>query len=194
MDQPAGSGRLQDLYDLIDDIDVCMFTTRRSDGYLVSRPMSTQNRAAGADLWFATDVSSDKMDELGSDPHVCLAYYRDRTREWVSVSGVARMVGDRAKIAELWRPDWRVWFGAEGGDPQGTPDDPRIALIAVEAHSASYLKVDQPRLVTMFEVLRGIATGRPPDIGEVREVEAPGRDAAARRRRRDRGPALDRHR
>jgi general stress protein 26 len=184
-----GPARLDDLYDLIEDIEICMMTTRRPDGYLVSRPMATQPRAAGADLWFATDVSTGKLDELAQDPHVCLAYYREKTREWVSVSGVARVVRDRDKIDELWRPDWRAWFGAEGGGAQGGPDDPRIALLAVEAHSASYLRVDQPRIVTLFEMLRGVATGKRAELGTVREVEDPSLDPRDRR-----GPSLDRHR
>ena len=68
-----------------------MFTTRRLDGRLVSRPMATQERGERADFWFVTDGESHKLDELQHDPHVNLSYYRDRTREWVSVSGTARV-------------------------------------------------------------------------------------------------------
>jgi chloramphenicol 3-O-phosphotransferase len=44
--------KLDDLYDLIDGIEIAMFTTRRADGHLVSRPMQTQERTSGVDLWF----------------------------------------------------------------------------------------------------------------------------------------------
>src|SRR5262249_29621033 len=88
MTQSVGKN-LKELYDLIEGIEIAMFTTRRSDGHLVSRPMATQTQAEGADLWFVTDIESHKLDELELDPHVNLAYYRDRTREWVSVSGTA---------------------------------------------------------------------------------------------------------
>lgn len=37
----ADNKRIDDLYDLIDDIEIAMLTTRRSDGRLVSRPMAT---------------------------------------------------------------------------------------------------------------------------------------------------------
>ena len=83
--------KLDDLYALIDGIEVAMFTTRRPDGSLVSRPMQVQERAAGTDLWFVTNVESHKLDELTHDPHVNLAFYRDRTRDWVSVSGTATL-------------------------------------------------------------------------------------------------------
>ena len=55
------------LYELIEGIEIAMFTTRRPDGRLVSRPMATQARAAGADLWFVTDASAYKLDELEQD-------------------------------------------------------------------------------------------------------------------------------
>ena len=74
---------MEKLFELIDKIEIAMFTTRRADGHLVSRPMATQKRAEGADLWFVTDKRSEKLVEIGADPHVNLGYYKDRTKEWV---------------------------------------------------------------------------------------------------------------
>ena len=162
--------KLTDLYQLIDGIEIAMFTTRRPDGHLVSRPMATQTQAEGTDLWFVTDIESNKLDELEQDPHVNLAYYRDRTREWVSVSGTAIVTQDRASIRELYRPDWRAWFGDEGGARDGGPDDPRLALVLVEVHSVTYLKVNKPRPVVIFEVVKGMVTGTPPNVGVQRHV------------------------
>src|SRR4051812_8079303 len=102
--------KLDDLYALIDGIEVAMFTTRRADGSLVSRPMQVQERTAGTDLWFMTNVESHKLDELAADPHVNLGFYRDRTREWVSVSGTAVLSQDRRLIDGLYKPDWRAWL------------------------------------------------------------------------------------
>lgn len=162
--------KLDDLFKLIDGIQVAMFTTRRPDAHLVSRPMQVQGRASGADLWFVTDVDTHKMDELEHEPHVNCSFYRDRTREWVSVSGRARVVRDRAKIHELYKPDWRAWFEDEGGERNGGPDDPRLALIAVDADSVVYMVSDTPRPVVLFEVVKGIITGTQPDVGETRVV------------------------
>ncbi|HEX6104375.1 MAG TPA: pyridoxamine 5'-phosphate oxidase family protein [Gemmatimonadales bacterium] len=166
---PIGE-KLEDLYRLIDGIEIAMFTTRRPDGHLVSRPMATQTQAQGTDLWFVTDIESQKLDELEFDPHVNLAYYRDRTREWVSVSGLATVSRDRRAIRELYRPDWKAWFGDQGGERDGGPDDPRLALILVEVHSVTYLMVDKPTPVVLFEVVKGMVTGTPPDVGEQRHV------------------------
>jgi general stress protein 26 len=166
---PLGK-KLDDLYDLIEGIEIAMFTTRRPDGHLVSRPMATQTQAEGADLWFVTDIESNKLDELDFDPNVNLSYYRDRTREWVSVSGTAIVSRDRQAIRDLYQPDWKAWFGDEGGERDGGPNDPRLALIQVEVNSVTYLKVDKPQPLVLFEVAKGMVTGAPPQIGKQRDV------------------------
>jgi len=158
------------LYDLIEEIETAMFTTRRPDGRLVSRPMATQKRADGADLWFVTARGTEKLDEIRFDPQVNLAYYKDRTREWVSVSGIARLVEDRAKIRELYQPDWRAWFGEEGDEKHGTPDDPRMILIGVDVEMAMFLEINKPQPVVLFEVVKGMITGKTPDVGEPQRV------------------------
>jgi general stress protein 26 len=162
--------KLDDLYALIDGIETAMFTTRRADGHLVSRPMATQEHGGEADFWFVTDGDANKLDELEHDPHVNLSYYRDRTREWVSVSGIARISRDRAQIHRLYAPDWKAWFGDEGGERDGGPDDPRLTLVLVDAHSVVYMTSDTPAPVVLFELVKGMVTGSPPDIGSVRTV------------------------
>jgi general stress protein 26 len=164
------SKKIDELYDLIQGIETAMFTTRRPNGQLVSRPMATQERIEGADLWFVTDATTHKLDELSLDPHVNCSYYNNKTREWVSVSGVARVSKNRTRIRQLYKEDWKVWLGDEGGERDGGPTDPRIALILVDADSATYMKVNKSRPVVLFEVIKSFVTGNRPSIGDVREV------------------------
>jgi general stress protein 26 len=164
------SKKIDDLYDLIEGIETAMFTTRRPNGQLVSRPMATQDRIEGCDLWFVTDVDTHKLDELSLDPHVNCAYYNSKTREWVSVSGVAHVSKNRTRIRQLYKEDWKIWFGDEGGDRDGGPNDPRIALIMVEAESATYMKLNKPRPVILFEALKARVTRSPAQMGDIREV------------------------
>jgi len=168
MPTPSTTKKLDELYALIDGIEIAMFTTRRADGQLVSRPMATQERVTGTDLWFVTDVLSSKLDDLAFDQHVNLAYYNNKSRECVSVAGTAQGTQDRNLIKELYRPDWKAWFGDEGGTRDGGPGDPRLALILVEAQSVEYLVVDKPRPIVLFEIAKGIVTGSTPDVGEQR--------------------------
>lgn len=161
---------LERLYSLIEDIEVAMMTTRRGDGHLRSRPMANQRQANGADLWFVTAEGSPKLDDLSRDPHINLAYYRDSNKEWVSVSGVATISHDRAKIGELWAPDWKIWFPDEGDPRHGTADDPRLVLIGVSVHAAEFLEVNKPRALLLFEVAKGWLTGTEPQLGQAHEL------------------------
>jgi general stress protein 26 len=162
---------LETMYAEIADIEITMMTTRRRDGHLESRAMATQKRAAGADLWFVALKESAKVADVEADPHVNLAYYKDRTREWVSVSGLASLSDDREKIGELYAPDWKFWFPDEGDPRHGTADDPRLVLIAVEIHEATFLKLDRPQPVVLFQLLKAKASGETPELGQTRHVE-----------------------
>jgi general stress protein 26 len=166
----AASKKIDELYDLIEGIETAMFTTRGVSGQLVSRPMATQERIEDADLWFVSDADTQKLDDLALDPHVNCSYFNNRSREWVSVSGLARVSKNRTKIRQLYKEDWKAWFGDEGGDRDGGPNDPRLALIFVEAELATYMKVNKPRPVVLFQVLKGMVTGSKVEIGEVKEI------------------------
>ena len=163
---------LDKLYALIDELEIAMMTTRRPDGHLESRAMATQKRAAGADVWFVASEDTAKIRDLRADPHVNLAYYKDRTREWISVSGLATLSDDRAKIRELYASDWKMWFADEGDPRHGTPDDPRLVLIGVDIHAAVFLEVDKPQPVVLYELAKGWLTGEMPDVGEMHRVGA----------------------
>jgi general stress protein 26 len=161
---------LEKLYELIDGMEIAMMTTRRRDGHLESRAMATQKRAAGADLWFVSLEGTAKIADIEADPHVNLSYYKDRTREWISVSGVATLSRDRGKIRELYAPDWKIWF-PQGGDPRhGTADDPRMVLIGVRIHAAVFLEMNKPQPVVLYELVKGWLTGQTPELGEMHAV------------------------
>lgn len=163
--------KLDDLYKLIDGIETAMITTRRADGHLVSRAMQTQRRTTGSDLWFMTNAESEKFEEIALDPHVNVSFYKDRTREWVSVAGTGILSRDRDLIDALYQPDWKMWLGDEGdGRRDGGPHDPRIALILVEAHTVHYSKKDRPTPLILFELAKGMITGQPPKVSAMREL------------------------
>jgi general stress protein 26 len=168
---PKKDDGVEKLRKMVKDMKTAMMTTRRPDGQLVSRPMALQEKTApGADFWFVAARGTEKLDELRFDPHVNLGFYKDRTREWVSVAGTAELTDDRALIHQLYMPDWKAWFDDDGTPGAGTPDDPRMVLIGVKAHSAHFMTVDKPQPVVLFEIVKGMVTGDAPDIGEMHEV------------------------
>jgi general stress protein 26 len=111
-----------------------------------------------------------KLADIEHDPHINLSYYKDRTKEWVSVSGLATISRDRRKIHELYATDWKAYFPDEGDSRHGTKDDPRMVLIGVDVHAAVFFEVDKPQPVVLFELVKGWVTGSMPDIGEIHRV------------------------
>ena len=166
---------LEKFYALVEDIDTTMMTTRRADGHLRSRAMANQKPAAGADLWFVTTDGSTKLADLAHDAHINLSYYKDGTREWISVSGIATVSRDRQKVRELYAADWKMWFPDEGDPRHGTPDDPRMVLVGVKVHAAEFLEVNKPRPVLLYEIVKGWLTGTEPELGQMHEVKEPHR-------------------
>jgi general stress protein 26 len=166
---------LQTFYDMVENIETAMMTTRRADGHLQSRAMANQKRADGADLWFVTREDSGKLADLANDSHVNLSYYKDSNREWVSVSGIGTISRDRGKIRELYAPDWKVWFAEEGDPRHGTADDPRMVLIGVTVHAAVFLEITKPRPVLLYEMVKGWLTGTEPELGEMHHLAQPHR-------------------
>lgn len=164
------TNELEKLFDMIHGLETAMLTTRRADGHLVARAMANQKRAAGADLWFVTSEGSGKLAEIEADPHVNVAYYKDRTREWISVSGLATLSRDRRIIRELYASDWKAWFPEEGDRRHGTADDPRIVAIGIKIHSAVFLEVNKPQPIVLYEIVKGWATGTMPDIGDMHKI------------------------
>jgi general stress protein 26 len=169
---------LKNFYSLIEDIKIAMMTTRRSDGHLRSRAMANQKQADGADLWFVTSEGTPKLEDLRQDPHVNLSYFKPKTMEWISVSGIATVSRDRQKIHELYEEDWKMWFGDDGDPRSGTPDDPRYVLIGVDVHAAEFLEVNKPKPVVLYEIAKGWLTGEQPDIGEMHHLKEPRRPAS----------------
>lgn len=119
------------LAELIKDARIAMLTTTRPDGRLVSRPLGTQEVEFDGDLWFATGADSAKVAEIAANPYVNVAYASTSDHTFVSVSGRAEMVDDRAKIDAIWSPAMTLFF-------PGGKDDPNLRLIRVQADTAEY--------------------------------------------------------
>ena len=115
----------------IKGIKFAMMTTVDEDGTLRSRPMATQQQEFDGDLWFFTWASSEKVHEVERNPQVNLSYGKEDDNRWVSISGAARLVLDKAKAVELWNPILKEWF------PKYL-EDPDLALIKENVEKAEY--------------------------------------------------------
>lgn len=117
---------------LLENIDIAMLTTVGANGYLVSRPLSTQQaQFDGKRVWFFTEADSPKIDEIRRHPKVNLAYASKDKNTYVSLAGDARISRDQAKIDELWNDAMKAFF------PKGR-NDPNLVLLEVTVRTAEY--------------------------------------------------------
>jgi general stress protein 26 len=125
---------------IVDWVDICMLLTHTADGRFASRWMATQPYAGGEVICLVTDVGSRKADEIRANPLVNVAFYNDSSREWLSVSGRARVTQDTGRIAQLYSPKWKTWFPALDARRDGSMRDPRLALIEIRIEHVTYFK------------------------------------------------------
>jgi general stress protein 26 len=132
-----------------------MLVTHALDGQLRSRPVAISESRNGEPLYFSTAIYSEKVAEVTANPHVNVVL--QNRRRFVSLTGTARVVTDRALIGRLWAESWRIWF------PDGR-DDPSLCLLAVEPAEATYWDAEGARgLKYLFEMVRAYVTDKRPD-------------------------------
>lgn len=111
------------LKSLIEGIPFAMLTTRDHNGVLHSRPMVTQEED-GEELWFFTESDTHKANDIVANPNINLSYSDQKTHRYISVSGWAEIVDDRALMLKRWRPSYAEWM------PRGL-DNPKMTLLKV---------------------------------------------------------------
>lgn len=119
------------LREMIKGIEVAMLTTAEEDGSLRSRPMRTLDIEFDGNLYFFTKAGAPKVGEIEHDRHVCVSYAAPKDERYVSMSGLAHLLRDRAKMEELWSPGLKTWF------PDGL-EDPELALLWISVTQAEY--------------------------------------------------------
>jgi general stress protein 26 len=149
-------------HDLLARFDTAMLVTRTPGGQLRSRPMAIAQIEEGCRVWFYTSSESGKIHEIESDPHVNVVCQKERDI-YLSISGVATLHHDRAKIQELWKELYRIWF------PEGL-SDPDLALVAVDPARGEYWDQEGfKKIKYIFEAARAYATGTKATIEDVEQ-------------------------
>ncbi|MDX1962041.1 MAG: pyridoxamine 5'-phosphate oxidase family protein [Pirellulales bacterium] len=152
------------MVELIKATRMAMLITTCADGSLRGRPMATIETDFDGDLWFFTDKDEPKVQEILRHPLVNLSYADPKQQSYVSVSGEAGIVLDRAKIDQLWDPFFQAWF------PQGK-SDPQIALIKVAVNQAEYWETAPGPVVSLMGFVKAWTTGEAYQPGENEKVE-----------------------
>lgn len=154
----------QNLYDLVKDFSTAMLVTKGVDGGLNARPMAVAELQPDADAYFAASIDSPKIAEIEADPRAMITF--QSSSQFASISGMARVMRDRALIDRLWASDWKVWF-------PGGKTDPSLCIIKLEAQEGEYWDNSGTRgLRYVFDGLKAVLQGERPktDAGQHAKV------------------------
>ncbi|MCG9792189.1 pyridoxamine 5'-phosphate oxidase family protein [Flavobacterium algicola] len=142
--------------DLAEDIKTCMFCTYNGDK-LNSRPMSAQKIDDEGNLWFLSDKTSEKNEEILQNPKVEL-FFSEPQNQFLTIHGHATISYDRDLIKELFTPIVKVWM------PEGS-DDPNLSVIKVVPKEGYYWNNKHNRIVAMAKMTTAFVTGQTMDDG-----------------------------
>lgn len=119
------------------DIDIAVLTTRTADGALAGRPMSNNRDVEyDGDSFFFTLADTGTVKDVRTDPNVSLSYGAKSGMLhlkpfYITLSGAAELIQDKAAFAEHWNKDLDRWF------EQGV-DTPGLVLVKVSAERLHY--------------------------------------------------------
>lgn len=143
---------------LLESFETAMLLTHHGDKHH-ARPMNVASIEGANTIWFVTQEMSPKTDEIKKDARVSATF--QAARRFVALSGRAEVVDDRAKLEELWKPSWKVWF------PNGK-DNPSIRLIRVDVSDAEYWdNAGTKGLRYVFEAAKALLRHTTPNVTEV---------------------------
>ncbi|MBK6487289.1 MAG: pyridoxamine 5'-phosphate oxidase family protein [Gemmatimonadetes bacterium] len=151
MQQTTREDAIEKVATLISDIRIAMLVTMDANGRPRSRPMMTQPTEFDGTLWFFSSSEAEMVREIAHEPHVNLAYASTASESYLSVSGSAQVVDDRARARELWSPLLRGWFDS--------PEDPLLRLIRIDVEEAEYWDTPGGKVASLFSLLKGAITG-----------------------------------
>lgn len=145
------------------DFDTGMLVTRGTDGGLHARPMAVARCDDDGTLLFATSAQSGKAEEIRDCPDATATF--QESGRFVTLSGRARLIDDRALIERLWSPAWRLWF------PEG-PTDPSLRVLELAGRRGELWDRSGPNAVSfLWEAGKALLGGREADEEEAGEHE-----------------------
>ncbi len=159
--KPIPSPKVQSRHfiSLLKKFRTAILVTHTGEHGLHARPMAIADVEDNGRIWFISGADTAKVHEIEVDSQVHIMA-QDGDSAFVSLSGRASLIGDREKIADLWREPFRVWF-------PGGKDDPSIELIAVRTERGEFWdSTGTNRCRYLWEAAKAYATGSTPDTDD----------------------------
>lgn len=136
----------------------CFFSTKVKED-TISRPMALQGVDDDGNLWFLSDATSEKNQEIESNNEVELYFMNNAKYEYIFLKGKASISQDKDLIEKYWSNFANAWFEGK--------DDPKVSLIKVAPYDGYYYETKENKLVAMSKMVFAAITGSSIEDGGV---------------------------
>jgi general stress protein 26 len=153
---------LSRVWEIIEQVGVCMLTTQCADGRLRARPLEARPDRQNDVISFVTDCGSAKEHEIEANPNVGLIFIDAKANAYLSITAKATVCRDGIKAAELWRSTDSMWWDG--------PSDSNVCVIHAELLNAEIWDGPSMKAVEVLEFIRARLTGQKADLGENRKT------------------------
>jgi general stress protein 26 len=145
----AEPNHLDRVWEIIEQVGVCMLTTRFAGG-LRARPLEARPDRVAGTIWFVTDLRSGKEQEIESEHDVGLAFVDAKANAYLSITARAEVLRDHAKAAEIWKTADNMWWKG--------PDDPNVCVLRLRPLTAELWDGPASKAVAAFEFVKAQLT------------------------------------
>ena len=129
-----------------------MFVTQDNDK-LFSRPIAYADVDDDNNVWFFTDINSEKVSDIINNKQVNFSFANHSDNAYVSMSGVAELINNQNIINEKWSFIMKAWF------PEGKEAE-RLTLIKVVPSSVQYWNGSSSKVVLLYDMAKALLTGK----------------------------------
>lgn len=155
-----GKEAIEKIHEIAEATNTCMFCTHLGSVPFAARPMAVQQVDDEGRVWFLSNHSSNKDQDIKAQGQAQLIFAHPDKYEFLSLYGTAESFYDREKIEALWSPLAKAWF------PEGK-DDPNLSVIKFSAIEGHYWDTQSGKLVSLLKIVISAATVNRSDDGGV---------------------------
>ena len=119
--------------ELVDDSDVCMLGTIGADGFPNIKAMMNVKYEGLKKIWFGTNTSSKKVQQLKKDNRACIYYMDNKGFRGLMLIGTIEILQDTASRKMLWMEGMEVYY------PLGV-EDPDYSVLCFTAERGNYFQ------------------------------------------------------
>ena len=149
------------IWKLMSDVGMAMLVTHAPNEEMRARPMAARVEPDDGAIYFFTDASAPKDQEIAHDSHVCLVFADPKSSRFISVSGTAEVFADAGLAERLWRTADKAYFSDY--------TDPKLRVIRVTPDKGEFWE-GSGMLATFASLLTASAKHQRPKLGENAKV------------------------